>query len=77
MVRRVERQGQDWIGPEVGVPDLTVSRILRGQGRPVSARVDPLTGEVIRASETSAVRYERERPGEDDGRPVAPAFALR
>ncbi len=25
---------------------------------------DPLTGEVIRASKTTAVRYERDRPGE-------------
>ena len=28
------------------------------------ASCDPLTGEVIRASKTTAVRYERERPGE-------------
>ncbi|MGH3659310.1 MAG: leucine zipper domain-containing protein, partial [Micromonosporaceae bacterium] len=30
--RRAERRGQDWIGPEVGVPARTVSRILRRNG---------------------------------------------
>ena len=28
-VRTVQRRGQDWIGPEIGVPPRTVSRILR------------------------------------------------
>ena len=31
---------------------------------PACACCDPLTGEVIRASKTTAVRYERDRPGE-------------
>ena len=31
---------------------------------PGCATLDPLTGEVIRASKTTAVRYERDRPGE-------------
>ena len=26
--------------------------------------LDPLTGQVIRASKTTAIRYERDRPGE-------------
>lgn len=62
--RRVERRGQDWLGPELGVPARTVSRILRRHGMPYLRECDPLTGEVIRASKTTAIRYERDRPGE-------------
>jgi transposase InsO family protein len=62
--RRDERRGQDWIGPELGVAARTVSRILRRNGAPYLHECDPLTGEVIRASKTTAVRYERDRPGE-------------
>ena len=62
---RVEhRRGQDWLGPELGVPARTVNRILRRRGLPRLAVCDPLTGEVIRASKTTAVRYERDRPGD-------------
>ena len=64
VTRRQERRGQDWIGPELGVPARTVSRVLRRHGVPYLRECDPLTGEVIRASKTTAVRYERERPGE-------------
>jgi transposase InsO family protein len=62
--RREHRRGQDWIGPEVGVPARTVSSILRRHDMPRLCECDPLTGEVIRASKTTTVRYERERPGE-------------
>jgi transposase InsO family protein len=62
--RTLHRKGQDWLGPEVGVPARTVSRILRRHEVPRLCECDPLTGDVIRASKTSAVRYERERPGE-------------
>ena len=62
--RAEHRRGQDWIGPEVGVPARTVSRILRRHQVPRLVECDPLTGEVIRASKTTAVRYERDRPGE-------------
>jgi transposase InsO family protein len=62
--RREHRRGPDWLGPELGVPARTVSRILRRHGVPRLAVCDPMTGEVIRASKTTAVRYERERPGE-------------
>ena len=64
VMRREERRGQDWIGPELGVAARTVSRVLRRHGVPYLRECDPLTGEVIRASKTTAVRYERERPGE-------------
>ena len=62
---RVEhRRGQDWLGPELGIPARTVSRILRRHDMPRLAVCDPMTGDVIRASKTTAVRYERARPGE-------------
>ena len=62
--RLEHRRGQDWIGAELGVPARTVSRILRRHQLPRLADCDPLTGEVIRSSKTTAVRYERARPGE-------------
>lgn len=58
------RRGQDWLGPELGVAPRTVSRILRRHDVPRLCECDPLTGEVIRASKTTAVRYERAQPGE-------------
>jgi len=62
--RREGRRGQDWIGPQLGVPARTVARVLRRHGVPYLRECDPLTGEVIRASKTTAMRYERDRPGE-------------
>jgi transposase InsO family protein len=62
--RLEHRRGQDWLGPELGVPARTVSRILRRHHVPRLAACDPMTGEVIRASKATAVRYERNRPGE-------------
>lgn len=62
--RVAHRRGQDWLGPELGVPPRTVSRILRRHQVPRLVDCDPLTGEVIRSSKTTAVRYERDRPGE-------------
>lgn len=62
--RVAHRRGQDWIGPELGVPARTVSRVLRRHRVPYLRVLDPLTGEVIRASKATAVRYERGRPGE-------------
>jgi transposase InsO family protein len=62
--RAEHRRGQDWLGPELGVPARTVSRILRRHNVPRLAVCDPMTGEVIRASKATAVRYERDRPGE-------------
>lgn len=62
--RRRERRGQDWIAAELGVPARTVNRILRRHHLPRLAECDPLTGEVIRASKATAVRYERSAPDE-------------
>ena len=58
------RQGQDRIGPVAGVPARTVGAILRRHAVPRLSECDPLTGQVIRASKQTAVRYERARPGE-------------
>ncbi len=63
-LRRPERRGQDWLGPELGLPPRTVSRILRRHQVPRLVECDPLTGQVIRASKATAIRYERDRPGE-------------
>jgi transposase InsO family protein len=63
-LRREQRRGQDWIGPELGVPARTVSAILRRHCVPYLRECDPLTGEVIRASKTTALRYERAAPGD-------------
>jgi transposase InsO family protein len=62
--RAEHRRGPDWLGPELGIAPRTVSRILRRHGVPRLAVLDPLTGEVIRASKTTARRYERSTPGE-------------
>ena len=48
---RRERRGPDWIGAELGVPARTVSRVLARHGVPRLATLDPITGEVIRASQ--------------------------
>lgn len=63
-LRRAQRRGPDWIGPEAGVSARTVTRILRRHHLPGLWELDPLTGDVIRASKTTTIRYERERPGE-------------
>ena len=62
--RKTHREGQDVLGPRLGVPARTVSRILRRHGVPYLRDCDPMTGQVIRSSKQTAVRYERERPGE-------------
>jgi transposase InsO family protein len=63
-LRRRERRGPAWISAELGVPARTVSRILVRHAMPPLAALDPITGQVIRASKATAVRYEREHPGE-------------
>ena len=63
-LRRAERRGQDWLGAELGLAPRTVARILRRHRLPYLHHCDPITGEVIRASKVTAVRYERARPGE-------------
>jgi hypothetical protein len=63
-LRPEHRRGQDWIGPEVGVAPRMVCRVLRRHQVPYLRECDSMTGEVIRSSKATAVRYERDRPGE-------------
>jgi transposase InsO family protein len=62
--RLEHRRGQDWLGPELGVPARTVSRVLRRHDLPRLCTLDPLTGQAVRATRHTTKRYERERPGE-------------
>jgi transposase InsO family protein len=62
--RRLLRTGRDDIAAVTGVPARTVSRILTRRGLPPLADCDPITGLPIRASRTSALRYERDHPGD-------------
>jgi transposase InsO family protein len=59
-----KRRGPDWIGAELGVPARTVSRVIARHGLPRLEQLDPMTGQVIRSSKATAVRYERDTPGE-------------
>lgn len=63
-LRSRERRGPDWIGAELGVPARTVSRVLARHRVPRLAALDPITGQVIKASKATAVRYERTQPGQ-------------
>jgi transposase InsO family protein len=63
-VRARDRAGRDEIADRLGVPARTVSRILARHGVPHLSRLDPISGQLIRASKTTAVRYEWELPGE-------------
>lgn len=62
--RRRLRVGPDRLSDELGVPARTISRILRRHHVPYLFECDPLTGDVIRASKRTTVRYERATPGE-------------
>ena len=62
---RVEhRRGPVWIAARHPVCPRTVSRVLTRHQLPRLAVLDPITGEVIRSFKATAVRYERDRPGE-------------
>ncbi|CAQ00907.1 IS481-like element IS1121 family transposase [Clavibacter sepedonicus] len=58
------RAGPARLAPVTGVPSRTISRILRRHGAPPLAWLDPVTGAVIRASRSTAHRYEHEHPGD-------------
>jgi len=62
--RRRLRVGPDRLSDELGVPARTISRILRRHEVPYLFECDPLTGDVIRSSKHTAIRYERDTPGE-------------
>ncbi len=57
-LRRAQRCGPEVIGAELGVAARTVSRVLRRRDVFYLRDCDPMTGELIRASKTTAMRYE-------------------
>jgi transposase InsO family protein len=63
-LRSCERLGRDELAARAGVAPRTASRILGRAHLPHLADLDPMTGQMIRASKHTAVRYEREKPGE-------------
>jgi transposase InsO family protein len=63
-LRRRLRCGPDEIGAQLGLPARTVSRVLTRNQMPRLADLDTITGEVIKASKATAIRYERAAPGE-------------
>jgi transposase InsO family protein len=65
VAERVEhRRGPAWLAPRHGVCPRTASRVLIRHGQPRLALLDPISGELIRSSKATAVRYERDEPGE-------------
>jgi len=64
-VRRLRlRCGPEGLAAETGTSARTVSRVLLRAGMPRLSDLDRISGEVIRSSKQTAVRYERDRPGE-------------
>lgn len=61
--RTTTRQGPDRLGPALGIAPRTVTRVLRRHQMPYLHHLDPITGEVIRATRTTTVRYEYDTPG--------------
>ena len=62
--RRRLRQGPALLAEATGVPARTISRILTRRAMPRLSQLDRISGELIRSSKQTAVRYERARPGE-------------
>lgn len=63
-LRQAQRCGREQIAAATGVPARTVSRILTRHQVPPLAALDPITGQLLRSSKSTSVRYERSRPGE-------------
>ena len=63
IARMFSRRGPVWIGHLLGMPASTVGRVLARHRVPLLRECDPLTGELIRASRSSAHRYEHPYPG--------------
>ena len=62
--RRLHRRGAGWIAAELGLCASTVGRVLARHGVLQLSRLDTLTGAPVRRGPMSALRYEREHPGE-------------
>lgn len=62
--RHRQRRGPAFIAAATGVPERTVTRILRRHAVPPLAACDPLTGQPIRATRHTTTRYQHPRPGD-------------
>jgi len=63
-LREAERLGRDELAARTGVAPRTASRILARRGIPRLALLDAITGQLIRSSKQTAIRYQRDSPGE-------------
>ncbi|AYG03271.1 IS481 family transposase [Gryllotalpicola protaetiae] len=63
-LREAERLGRDELAARVGVSPRTASRILIRRQMPRLALLDAITGQLIRSSKQTAIRYQRDEPGE-------------
>jgi transposase InsO family protein len=63
-LRQAERLGRDDLAARTGVSPRTASRILARRSMPHLARLDAMTGQLIRSSKQTTIRYQRESPGE-------------
>jgi transposase InsO family protein len=63
-LRQAERLGRDELAARTGVSPRTASRILLRRAMPRLALLDAITGQLIRSSKQTAIRYQRESPGE-------------
>ena len=63
-LRQRERRGRDWVAAELNVSARTVSRVLARHDAPRLCDLDSITGELLRGSRRTTIRYERDRPGE-------------
>ena len=62
--RRRLRAGPARLSAFTGVPERTISHILRRHGMLRLWECDPLTGEPLKTPPGPVIRYERDRPGE-------------
>lgn len=63
IMRELTRRGPVFIANKLGMQASTVGRVLRRNRAPLLRELDPVTGAVIRASRTTANRYEHDHPG--------------
>jgi transposase InsO family protein len=61
--RRRRRRGAVVLAAELGLNPSTVGRILARYDVPRLAATDPITGEPVRSSQRSGIRYEHKHPG--------------
>jgi transposase InsO family protein len=62
--RRRRQRGAVVLAADLGLNPSTVGRVLKRHQVPHLACVDPITGEAVRASRHSGIRYEHDAPGD-------------